>query len=343
MKFRRRRRSLPLSPPTEGWKPGELDLRRREVAAAERTTRSQKWVQLAQVLSVVVALSSTVVALVAARQSNEATQSAAQLSAQQAAESQLTSAIGSLDVGSSSVRITQMLLIERDVTGIMSLPFSTNEEEQDAYSDYTTSLQALTVYLDSHTPARTSSFGPGYGTPPASGLPGDLSYAANTLHDLIDMGNAQNISSTLHATPPIVNLSRVTLFNELLPGTNLSWVISDLTGADLRGAILEFSSFSLTSNLEFSYLQCADLQGADFRGADLAYADLRGADVDNANFSGANLTGARLTSLYGHATWPKGTRNIITLPGQFNQAACLRNSKFWDNQPTAGNSRQPPA
>jgi hypothetical protein len=143
MKIRRRGRSLPLSPPTEGWKSGELDLRRREVAAAENNTRSQKWIQLAQVLSVVVALSSTLVALFAARQSNEAAQSAAQASAQQTAESQLASAISSLDVGNSSVRITQMLLIKRDITGIMSsLPFSTSKENQDAYSDYTTTLQA---------------------------------------------------------------------------------------------------------------------------------------------------------------------------------------------------------
>jgi hypothetical protein len=145
MKLGRRGRALPLSPPTEGWKPGEMDLRKREVIAAERSTKSQIWVQLAQVLSVVVALSSTLVALLSVRQNDEASQSAAQASVQQAAENQLTSAISSLNTGNSTVRITQMLLIQRDITEIISLPLSTSGERADALSDYATAIQALSV------------------------------------------------------------------------------------------------------------------------------------------------------------------------------------------------------
>jgi hypothetical protein len=336
MKVRRRGRSLPPSPPTEGWKPGELELRRREVAIAERTTRSQKWVQLAQVLSVVVALFSTLVALLSARQSNQATQAAAQASRQQTAESQLTSAISSLGVGNSTARTARILLIERDIRGIMSLPLSSSGESQDAYSDFETTFGALSVYISSYTGANTLTFGRGYGIP-SRGVPLDITYAADALHQLLSMGSrVREVASTLNTGQPAIDLSNDELIGQPWVGVDFSWIFAYMVGIDLRGADLATSHWSQHADLSHSYLQCADLEGADFRGANLTYADLRGANVQGADFRGAHIAGARTTALYGNAKWPPGAQDITTLPiNEWNQGECLRNVSYWDNRPTS--------
>ena len=337
MKLRLRGRALPLSPPTEGWKPGEMDLRRREVIAVEKSTKSQNWVQLAQVLSVLVALSSTLVALLSVRQSNEAAQSAAQASVQQTAENQLTSAVSSLNTGNSTVRTTQMLLIQRDINEIISLPLSTSEERADARSDYVTAIQALSVYISGYTaPPRTKSFGLGYGSLSIFHLAEDVTYALNTLTEIVAAGSVKGHLAPIpyEEVPPIINLSNRMLAGILWPSINIGSVIIFLSGSDLRGAVMQYTEWNAESNLSHSYLQCADLADADFRDADLAGADLRGANVQGADFRGANLTGAKLKSLYGVASWPQGTRESTLPVKEWNKAACLRDSNLWDNQPT---------
>jgi hypothetical protein len=349
MKVKRRGSSLPPSPPTEGWKPGELELRNREVAAAERTTRSQRWVQLVQALAVAAALASTFVAAVAARQSNEAAQAAAQASALQNNDSQLTSAISSLDVGDSTVRAARMLLIGKEITGIMTLTLPTSEARQDAYSDYTTTLQALSVLIRTQTTPATQEFGLGYGTPPPSGISIDIQYADYAIVRMLELSEQV---SALSDVRPALDLSNGELYQQNLSGMNLSWINAFMVGIDLRGTAMESVDLSSRDDLASSHLQCtdlrdahlqgadleyanlsgADLAGADLQGTDLAGANLEGADVARANFSGARDGHAKLTAMYGTAIGlPPG---VVTSTAQpFSQLSCLANSSYWDAPP----------
>jgi uncharacterized protein YjbI with pentapeptide repeats len=157
---------------------------------------------------------------------------------------------------------------------------------------------------------------------------------------LIEIVAAGSVKSQLvpipyKEVPPVINLTNRMLSGIVWTLINLGSVIVFLSGSDLRGAFMVDTAWNETSNLSDSYLQCANLAGADFQDADLAGADLRGANVQGADFLGANLTGAKLTSLYGHASWPQGTRDISSLPvKEWNPTVCLRDSNFWDNQPT---------
>lgn len=149
--MRRRSQKDERTPPAvDGWKPDELNLRRREVTAAEKNTKAQKWIQSAQGFSVVVALASTIVALYAAPESASAANSAAQISEQQTDEAQLASAISSFDAGNSSTRATRLVLAARDMQQILSLPPSAEQGQRDALGDYSTLLDALSIYLRSH-------------------------------------------------------------------------------------------------------------------------------------------------------------------------------------------------
>jgi uncharacterized protein YjbI with pentapeptide repeats len=301
-------------------------------------------------LSVVLALSSTVIALFAARQSNEAAQSAAQASALQNADSQLTSDISSLDQGDSAAQATQILLTGKEITSVMSMQLSTSEARQEAYSDYTTTLEAISIYIHTNaSPTSTSastSFGLGYGTLPPGGYPINLQVAADQIVRLLQLHNQVN---ALSFGTPALDLSNDEFYGLDLAGINLSWVSAYMRGVDLRGAVLERAVLSSRDYLALSHLQCADmtgaellgadledanlsgadLAGADLRGADLAGADLRGAYVLGANFSGARIIGTTLTTLYGRATGlPPG---IATSAGQpLSLSSCLASKSYGD-------------
>jgi hypothetical protein len=230
-----------------------------------------------------------------------------------------------------------MLLIQRDINEIISLPLSTSEERADALSDYVTAIQALSVYISGYTtPPHTSSLGLGYGSLSTFDLADDVTYAFNTMIEIVAAGSTKSQLDPIvgEEIPPVINLTNRMLDGLPWPPVNIGSVIIYLSGSDLRGAFMEDTGWNEESNLSHSYLQCADLAGADFQGADLAYADLRGANVQGADFRGANLTGARLTSLYGVASWSQGTRESTLPVKEWNTAACLRDGNFWDNQPT---------
>lgn len=336
MRVRRRRPgSTPplVTPPRDAWKPGELDLRRREVAATEKTTRSQNWIQLAQVLAVLAALASTVVALYAARQSAAATESATESSTQQANETQLSTAISSLDTGDLFARTTKMLLIQRYVRGIMSLPLSTSEARQNAYGDYTTAFNTFSLYIKTHSPSPSPTFGPGYGIP--SETPLDIIYAADSLAQLTSMGPKV---AALHAGPSLfLNLTNAELYGLNLPELDISgFPFVFLHGVDLRTADLENARLE-AADLSGAYLQCANLSGADLSGANLSGADLRGASVEGADFTGALMIGAKLGDMFGAAI---GLPRDLVPAKSYDQTECARNKKFWDNAPPPGGGRK---
>jgi hypothetical protein len=249
---------------------------------------------------VIVALASTIVALYAAHESASAANSAAQNSAQQTDEGQLTSAISSFDEGNSSTRAIRLALAAQDMQQILSLPPSAEQGQRDALGDYSTLLEALSIYLRSHGPKSTRAFGIGYGIPPAAAI--DTTAALNDFSGLAD--ERQSIQSLNRDYVPTLDLSGDQLSGKDLSGWNLSWLTSTFAGVDLRGAILVGSNFARADLLE-AHLQCADLQGADFRNANLVDADLRGAIVQGADFRGAILNGVRIKGLDGNA---KGLR-----------------------------------
>lgn len=110
--------------------------------------------------------------------------SAAQISEQQTDEAQLASAISSFDAGNSSTRATRLVLAARDMQQILSLPPSAEQGQRDALGDYSTLLDALSIYLRSHGPRSTRAFGIGYGIPPAATI--DTAEALNDVGVLAD-------------------------------------------------------------------------------------------------------------------------------------------------------------
>ena len=327
-RFRQRRADVgPGGTPPEPWKLDELNLRRREVTAAETAAKSQGWVQLVQAFSVVVALASTVIAVIVARQSAAATNAAAEISIEQSYEGQLSSAISAMGTGGVSARVTNMLLIQRAVQGIMSLPLSTNEARQSARNDYTTTLSVLSFYIHNHTPSTNRTFGPGYGIPPSGQIPSDVAYAGGVIGRLLSIASRVTALSSGFSIQPALDLSNAELYGQSWPDVNFSQVNAYMPRTDLRGAYLVNSRWN-NVYLAGSYLQCADLRGADLSGANLVGADLRGANVQNANFRGAFLNGANLGHLYGSAIGlPVSHSASHGIP---NTDSCLHNETFWD-------------
>jgi hypothetical protein len=297
MRLRRNRRTGERTlPAADGWKPGELDLREREVAATEKNMKRQKWLQLVQSASVIAALASTAVALYTVQQNSAAANAAAQSTAQQADEAQLTSAINSLDQGDSSARATRLILAARDVQRILSLPPSTDQARRDAYDDFTTLIEALSIYLKTHGAKSTHTFGPGHGVPPPVRI--DVTLAASDIQRLFS--EEPEIKSLNRYLVPAIDLSGDELAGIALPSADLSWVSAYFADIDLRGADLAGSNLSHV-DLQGASLQCANLTDVDFSHTDLRSADLRGAIVEGADFRGAVLGNANLSPLYGKA------------------------------------------
>jgi len=72
-----------------------------------------------------------------------------------------------------------------------------------------------------------------------------------------------------------------------------SFVVANLSGANLRGADFSGADFS-GANLRDADLRGANLSDADLRGANLSGANLRSADLSGANLRDADLRGADL-------------------------------------------------
>ena len=242
-----------------------------------------------------------------------------------------------------------MLLIEKEITGIMSLQLSTSEARQDAYSDFTTTLEALIVYIKTQTPASTRSFGLGYGKPPPSGLPIDIGYAAGTI---VQMLGLREQVGTLSDVTPSFDLSDAELYEQNLSGMNLSWVNAYMVSIDLRGAFMGEVHLSSRDDLQYAHLQCANLIGAHLQGAHLEYANLSGADlagaelqgayltgadlhgaiVDGADFHGALIAGANLTDMIGP---PIGLPRSISTLSPVTPTGCPLDKSLWDT-PSGG-------
>ena len=232
-------------------------------------------------------------------------------------------------------------------------------DRADAYALYATALDVLANYLrgagietgtvtpaagsmpgtsavTSPSPAPTSAFGLGFGSPSSSKdrtIPGlDAYYAADALQDLLNLQNDVEKLKPNAAADLGVDLAYVELWGQRWQGVRFNWLGGHFfPGIDLRAADLRDSRWG-TSSLAGAYLQCADLSGADLRGTNLTDADLRGANLTGANlqgaivrrahFDGAILTGASINNATGSANLK---RAAAAPAAKWNQSACERN------------------
>ena len=315
------------------WKPGELDLRKREVVAAEKSGKLRSWVQVAQVLSVIVALISTIVASISARQNILTAKATSRESAyqaetdiQQSDEKQLLSIINRLDTGNFSTGSTRILLLQRGIENILSLPLDTSLARQEAYEDYATVLNGISVYIRSRKPKSMSNFGMGYGVPDPEEPPYD-SNVTNTLVYLVALDNAvRKVAEGI--TTPNLDLSKDQLYGLYWIEDSFKGLDTDMEGADLRDGNLTGSNLDKV-DLNGAYLQCANLSGADLERATLVGADLRGAYIGGADFRGANLKHAKTNGVIGFA---RGFRHRSSAK-EYDPTRCRSNKSFWDNKP----------
>jgi hypothetical protein len=291
-------------------------------------------VKLAPVLAILVAVWAATQGQVTVDRSNRATFT-------QSEDAQLSTAVTAIGSSDTAEQIAGLLLLARNTSNRFTLMGQTKEASIDVYGDYTTALQILSGYLRSHSDtlltgnAQTAAlFGRGYGLPPSSGIPLDITYAANQVKFLLAANMESKVGALNFNVQPAIDLSNDELIGQPWTDVNFGWLHAFMVGIDLRGASLESSQWSNNSDLSGSDLQCADLQNANFRGANLSGADLEGAYVQGADFRGANTKGAVFGQLYGKAKWSSQPFGIRTLSAHnWTAAACMQNASFWRGQP----------
>ena len=263
---------------------------------------------------------------------------------QQSEDAQLSTAITSIGSSDTAEKIAGLLLLTRNTSSRFTLMGETKEAAAGVFDDYTTALQILGGYLNSHGQAFlagsgnqvSASFGRGYGVPPPPGLPDDVVYAADQVKLLLAPDIQGEVAALNIGTLPAIDLSRAELFGQPWTRVNLENVKAYMPGIDLRGASLESSQWSATSDLSGAYFQCANLQKANFHGADLTGAHFEGAYVQGADFRGAKIKGAVFTQLYGTALWSQQPPGIKTLSAhRWKPSDCQRNPSYWHGQPAA--------
>jgi hypothetical protein len=317
-----------------GWDEEQKELRRTEVRTAWEGLRAQRRIVRIQAAALTLALVASVAAAYAAYEAGQAVKASAENNAQQAAESQLTTAVSAIGGATPAQRVAGLTLLRRNIATQVNAAEETSDTltRQNAYDGYVTSLSVLATYIRASSAAESpavttvsSSFGLGYGIPKAQ-QPIDLAYAVDELRLLLGMTG--EVRAIKPGRRPAIDLSYDELYGLSLKGIDFSWLSSAyMLQVDMRMSNLASSRWSGSSFLVHAYLQCADLSGADFRGANLTGADLRGANVSGANFAGAILTGVKTDGVFGRA---KGL--LVPHPAtSWNQEGCAIHKKnYWD-------------
>ncbi len=322
---------MPVNP--QSWDEEQKNLRRTEVRTIEEGSRTQRLIIWIQGAALALALVASLAAAYAAYEAGQAVKVSAENNAQQAAESQLTTAVTAIGGETPAQRVAGLTLLRRNIATRVSAAEATSDTltRQDAYDAYVTSLSVLATYVRGNSalggPADTTvspSFGLGYGileTP----QPIDIAYATDELELLLGM--TKEITVIHPGRPPAIDLSYDELYHLSLRGINFGWLSAAyMLHIDMRMTNLAMSRWSGTSFLVHAFLQCADLSGADFRGANLTGADLRGANVSGANFEGAIIRDVKTDGVFGRA---RGLR--VTHPAaSWNQESCAANKNYWD-------------
>jgi uncharacterized protein YjbI with pentapeptide repeats len=312
----------------------------------------QRWTLFAQILASLATFAAVVVAVWVAYQSDKTSQAAARVSVQQAEDSQLSTALGSLGSSDAAERIAGLVLLEQNAADRLLPASITVFGQQNAYEHYSNVLDIFSGYLQSHGSDFLASaeqvnpaFGIGYGTE-SEAIRLDVQYALDELQRILML--RQQVSALGQGSPSL-DLSHDELYGASLVGADFGWVRADLYHIDLRGADMADVQLSGHDTLKLAYLQCSNLSDADLRGVNLEHADLRGAnlsgatlhdtdltganltgaDVSGAKFYGVKLTGATLTGMYGTASGLPSTIATSTATPP-STGSCLADRTYWD-------------
>lgn len=329
----------------QNWDEEQKELRRTEVHTGQDALRTQirigqdalriqKSTVRVQAAALALALVASLAAAYAAYQAGQAVKASEQNGAQQAVESQLTTAVSAIGGTTPAERVAGLTLLRINVATQVNAAVDTSDTltRQDAYDAYGTSLDVLADYIRTGTisaggsaaTASSGSFGLGYGIPKAQ-EPLDAVYAADELRLLLGM--TAEVRTIDDGESPEIDLSRDELYGLSWSRLSVGWLSSAyMLGTDLRNSNLTDSRWSSSSYLVHAYFQCADLRDADFSGANLTGADLRGANLDGANFEGAVLNGVKTDGAFGN---PTGLA-VVHPTASWNQASCASNRSYWD-------------
>lgn len=324
---------------TGGWRPGERELREREVA-------SQRVGVMLHIAATLLALLASVTAVVVALQAVRAVAVAEEGIRRQTEKQRLSTVLESIGGESSAERAAGYALLRRHVEGLAIAATSAGGTQQDrdevldlyaaAVDIFENYLHNPVVTVASATPQPSASpvpAGRGYGSPR---VPVDVVYVLNELEQLLKPEGPAGALARQDGQAPSIDLANTQLYKQSMQGLDVSWLRGKfLVGIDLRGTNLRNSIWGEAS-LERAYLQCANLEGADFRGTRLQNADLRGANVAGADFIGAVLDGAKFEGVAGlqeavglAAASGYTPPEPSTLASAFSQADCLANQSYW--------------
>lgn len=340
----------------QGWKPEELQLKRREV----RYTRHSLWLHAVTAIATTIAATAAAFAAYFAGSAVNVAQTGID---RQTKEARFSAAVQALGGNQPAERVAGAIMLRRNVED--RLASAQNAHEQlDAFNLYLTTKDILENYLktpveslSSTTPAAppavtASGQNPLVGEPEAR--PGRLFpsrehvYAAQQLAGLLTKANQDLVHRFNNTRNVSVDLAYVELSGESWPEVDFSWLDgkyfygidlrdADLTGSKWGNAELSAASFQCSNlasgklsraRLQGAKLQHANLQNADLRSADLRGADLTGAYVDGARFDGAQLDGAATNGMIGASVGDGKLLKGNPKREEFDVKRCINNG--WD-------------
>lgn len=249
-------------------------LRKREVAAQEKTGKKQTITIMIQSLALLLAAVATAAAAWAAWQAGKAVEASQHIASDQELENRLQTAITAIGDKSQSSQVAGLTLLRRTVRMQISAAMNgsaNRQDAEDAYDAYSTALDVIPTYL-----RQTTKLGTDH--------PIAAYYAAAELKNILGMGpDVQSIVGRRASIDlALVGMAGVDWTNINFDSLAAAW----MKNIDLRGADLIDSHWG-TAALIGAHLQCADLTGADLSHADLTGADLRGANLTDAKFPSA--------------------------------------------------------
>ena len=313
----RRRRAAQA--PANRWKPGERELRNREVAR-------QSYASIAQIVIAAVAIIGVFIAGLAALKAGDAVDIAKRGIQSNADENRLSTAIDGIGGADAAQRVAGLTLLRRLATQRLENATeagATDSDQRDARRLYHATVDILATFL------KTTSASP-EDLSVESRQPIDFVYAEADLKRWLENkdsyrqlahGGGRFTTERRALEYPNVDLANAPLFGVAWSKIDFSWLgARNLPGVDFRRADLSNSTWGL-STLRGAHMQCvraegsqfrkshfdradlsdahfksADLRGATFQGANLSRSDFTGAKLGRADFTDADLTGADLTS-----------------------------------------------
>ncbi len=313
----------------EQWKPGEEEMRRRELRQSRRSLTYNRITAVSAALAAVAAAAAAGIggwAVKVAQDGNE----------RQTVEARFSDSIRSIGSDTPTERIAGFIMLRRNVEQRLRHADQDGDPSETVLL-YGTAVEVLASYLKSVprqpdppaaavpaaptvdpavvdpaadglgaadvpvAPPTPAAPAPGPATPgqPTPPSPTERQYAAKQLANLLGPTNRRLVLR--YATLPLgisVDLASADLHGTQMAGVDFSWLSGKYFAAvDLRAATLTRSRWG-DAFLGGALLQCANLGDArlndDDEGAPKELAEIIGADLNQAHLEGANLAGADL-------------------------------------------------